>query len=313
MGKKLKKTMLRSAAPLRSVKQRQHQAERPHHQTQPLTAAKPKPKQTHKPRAPVMPFVEWDTILFVGEGNFSFAHAVLEKLHGACDVTATAFDSEQVVGEKYPDAAAHIDAIRELGGDVQFGVDATALEKWKAGKPKKFSKIVFNFPHVGAGLKDKFRNIEANQSLIHSFLLSACTLLAPHPTADPPTTGEILITLKTGDPYDLWDIKAQARRTGVLACARSFEFVPALYPEYSHRRTIGYAEGLSADANEEIVRAPPRTFAFVVDLGDGDAKEPGKGNGKRKGGAGAGDKDGSGEGGKRKKKKRRDSDSDSDE
>ncbi|KAJ3169142.1 hypothetical protein HDU88_000934 [Geranomyces variabilis] len=306
MGKKLKDT-LRSAAHLRTVKQRQ--ANKLNQQQSQQDAKPSKPKQTHQPRPPVMPFVEWDTILFVGEGNFSFAHAVLEKLHGACEVTATAYDSEQVVGEKYPDAAAHIDAIRELGGDVQFGVDATALEKWKAGKPKQFSKIVFNFPHVGAGLKDKLRNIDANQSLIHAFLLSACTLLTPHPTASPPVPGEILITLKTGDPYDLWDVKAQARRTGVLACARSFEFVPSLYPEYSHRRTIGYAEGLSAEANEEIVRVPPRTWAFVVDLGNTEAKD-GKGKGKRKGGAGAADEK---DGGSKKKKKRRDADSDSDD
>ncbi|KAJ3175314.1 hypothetical protein HDU87_006264 [Geranomyces variabilis] len=306
-NKKLKDTL--------QLKLRQPPIHNQKHHPHPQQHAKPaKPTQTrhhHQPRRPpVMPFVEWDTILFVGEGNFSFAHAVLEKLHAACDVTATSYDSEHTVREKYPDAATHIDAIRDLGGDVQWSVDATALEKWKAGRTKRFSKIVFNFPHVGAGLKDKLRNIDANQSLIHAFLLSACTLLAPHPTASPPTPGEILITLKTGDPYDLWDVKAQARRTGVLACARSFEFVPSLYPEYSHRRTIGYAQGRSADANEEIVRrAPPRTWAFVVDL------DLAKGTGKRKAGARGGaaaadDKDSAP--GKRKKKRRGD-DSESDD
>ncbi|TPX59881.1 hypothetical protein PhCBS80983_g02142 [Powellomyces hirtus] len=213
-----------------------------------------KPKQTHKKRPSVFPFDEWDNILFVGEGNFSFAHAVLEKLHGACTVCATAFDSEETTLEKYPDASEHIEAITELGGSVHFQVDATSLQSWKAGRRKEFSKIVFNFPHVGAGLKDQDRNIRANQALVFNFLSSACTKMA----AD----GQIHVTLKNGIPYDLWDIKEQAKRTQLLKCIRSFEFDPALYPEYSHRRTIGFLEGLSTNANEEISRLGSRTYAF---------------------------------------------------
>ncbi|KAJ3020691.1 hypothetical protein HKX48_000355 [Thoreauomyces humboldtii] len=221
----------------------------------------PLKKQTHKQRPPVFPFVEWDSILFVGEGNFSFAHAVAEKLHGACTIVATSFDDHETLNAKYPDAQEHIDAIRELGGTMHYGVDATNLTKWKAGKKSTFSKIVFNFPHVGAGIKDQDRNIFANQQLLAGFFQSALSKLA--------IGGEILVTLKTGEPYDSWDMKTQAKSTNQLTCTRSFEFVPALYPEYAHRRTIGFVEGLSREQNEEITKAPSRTIVFSQRLPEG--------------------------------------------
>ncbi|KAI8825640.1 uncharacterized protein EV422DRAFT_549662 [Fimicolochytrium jonesii] len=217
-------------------------------------------------------------------GNFSFAHAVAEKLHGACTILATSFDDEATVAEKYPDAAEHIQAIVELGGKVMHGVDATELDTWKHAKKLSFAKIVFNFPHVGAGIKDKHRNILANQTLLFNFFHSALPKLAP--------SGEILVTLKCGDPYDLWDVKAQARKTGQLNSSRSFAFDADLYPEYSHRRTLGFVEGVSVGSNEEILKAGvPRMYGVA-----------GKGKAKRIKG-----KDGKG------KRKRTEKDSDSDE
>jgi 25S rRNA (uracil2634-N3)-methyltransferase len=47
---------------------------------------------------------------------------------------------------------------------------------------------------------------------------------------------------------------------------RSFEFVPAAYPGYSHRRTIGWREGKSFANNEEILgrKGKARTWEFAV-------------------------------------------------
>ncbi|KAG5460512.1 MAG: hypothetical protein BJ554DRAFT_7432, partial [Olpidium bornovanus] len=140
---------------------------------------------------------------------------------------------------------------------------------------------VFNFPHTGSGIKDQDRNVRANQELLLSFFASAAGLLAARAPGGPPgdAGGEILVTVKSGKPYDLWRVKDLGKRAlpaaaGAprLVCKTSFAFDPALYPGYAHRRTAGFAEGLSAAANEEIVpprggkeRAPPpRTYVFAL-------------------------------------------------
>ncbi len=102
-----------------------------------------------------VPFKPTDRILLVGEGNFSFAHALLYDPPSALEhlpasnVVATAYDSEQECFEKYPEAVAIVQDIRNKGGEVLFEVDATKLEKHPLLKSQKFDKIVWNFPHAG--------------------------------------------------------------------------------------------------------------------------------------------------------------------
>jgi 25S rRNA (uracil2634-N3)-methyltransferase len=100
----------------------------------------------------IIPFEKDDTILLIGEGNFSFAISLLSPPHAhpAHLVLATAYDSETVCYEKYPDAAEHVERIRAAGARVEFGVDAAQMSKCKAiGKEPRWSRIVFNFPHAG--------------------------------------------------------------------------------------------------------------------------------------------------------------------
>lgn len=57
-------------------------------------------------------------------------------------ITATAFDSEQIVKEKYSDA---IGNMKELA--CLFEVDGTRLHQHASLKSKRYQRIVFNFPH----------------------------------------------------------------------------------------------------------------------------------------------------------------------
>lgn len=101
---------------------------------------------------PVIPYDEDDTILLIGEGNFSYTLSLLSPPHShpAHLVLATAYDTEAVCYEKYPDAAEHVRQIKERGAGVEFGVDAAQLGRCKAiGKQPRWSRIVFNFPHAG--------------------------------------------------------------------------------------------------------------------------------------------------------------------
>jgi 25S rRNA (uracil2634-N3)-methyltransferase len=91
-----------------------------------------------------------DIILLIGEGNFSFARSLCENYleEGADNLTATCYDTESVLYEKYGDEAKdNVALVREYGGTVLFEVDATSMPKDL--KKNRYTKIVFNFPHAG--------------------------------------------------------------------------------------------------------------------------------------------------------------------
>lgn len=108
-----------------------------------------------KAQSAIIPFKPTDKILLIGEGNFSFAHALvrdspvlLEHLPPP-NVVATAYDSEDECYEKYPEAVDIVRDLRTIGAEVLFGVDATKLEKHHILKSRKFDRIMWNFPHAG--------------------------------------------------------------------------------------------------------------------------------------------------------------------
>ncbi|PWN47700.1 hypothetical protein IE53DRAFT_390174 [Violaceomyces palustris] len=143
----------------------------------------------------VQPFNKKDSILIVGEANFSFTLSLLlpPRSHPPGQILATAYDSEEECYQKYPDARSNVSKIRELANGrsnvVVFGVDAGRLDRCKEvsgryGRGKdggvgraRWSKVWFGFPHVGAGHKDETRNILANQLLLIRFFISVAPFL----------------------------------------------------------------------------------------------------------------------------------------
>ena len=109
-------------------------------------------------RRSTVPFQETDRILLIGEGNFSFARSLI--LHSslrhlpAVNLTATAYDSEEECFEKYPEAREIVQGLKERGVEVLFSVDATALEKCKALKGRRWNRVAWNFPHAGEWTAD---------------------------------------------------------------------------------------------------------------------------------------------------------------
>ncbi|SNX84732.1 uncharacterized protein MEPE_03441 [Melanopsichium pennsylvanicum] len=372
-------------------------------------------RPTIQPRQPNrfrQPFQKDDTILIVGEANFSFTLSLLlpPRSHPPFNILATAYDSEKECFEKYPDAKQNVQSIRKIAGRddvVLFGVDAGQLEKHKritgssskkssasknivaqgyddevrqdlGTEKRRWSKVWFGFPHVGAGHKDETRNVLANQLLILRFLISVAPLLtvgtlpgyapggssgkkhaagsddeqddldnddaeqvalgepltasnlndadqtimndtqarisALEPFSPPNRQGSVLITLRNASPYTLWDVANLAKRLPqmlpVIASTapalpkgvkkptlkdltnnglstlspanlhskttvqrkqsiifknvhryrsyhlwRSFEFDPNEWRGYQHRRTIGWIEGVSIGANQDLLKS----------------------------------------------------------
>jgi 25S rRNA (uracil2634-N3)-methyltransferase len=127
--------------------------------TEKITASglkgKGKAKQDTRPlRRPTTPFKSTDSILLIGEGNFSFARALIQSPALELDllpnnITATAYDSEQECYEKYPEARLIVSNLRSSGMEILFSVDGTCLEKNSSLKGRRWDRVVWNFPHAG--------------------------------------------------------------------------------------------------------------------------------------------------------------------
>jgi 25S rRNA (uracil2634-N3)-methyltransferase len=220
-------------------------------------------------------------VLIVGDGNFSFSLSLARLMKQQdefwpCKIYATSFDEEDVGRQKYGDLPSHIESLKKLGVHVAFAVDATKLSATlpKQWKGLLFSKIIFNHPHVGAGIKDQDRNVRTNQQLLVDFFKSASGHLVLPTTenlvldleddAIPVVQGQIIVTLKQGKPYDLWDLKKLATSSS-LVCLRSWIFQQEAFPGYEHRRTLGFKDSVSQGGNEELVGKAVRTHCFIVD------------------------------------------------
>lgn len=204
---------------------------------------KPAPKVS-KP-APTIPFEPSDHILLIGEGDFSFATSIVEY-HGVCDLTATCYDSQSTLFEKYvPQAEEHTTYLTEEGQTVLYNIDATKLPKYKSltrAPGGLWDVIMFNFPHVGGKSTDVNRQVRFNQELLVGFFKGAMEIVKQD--------GRIVVTLFEGEPYTLWNIRDLARHVG-LEMVRSFGFQWAAYPGYKHARTLGNVEGGGGWKGEE--------------------------------------------------------------
>ncbi len=176
--------------------------------------------------------------------------------------------------QKYEEACGIAEELAGAGVCVGYGVDATdlarclkALRKRRRATPaqppadadadgdeapqsgpqplpSEFDRIVFNFPHRGAGIKDQDANVRSNQELLLMFFRCALECLAPN--------GEVLVTLKAGLPYSLWNVaKLASIGTGNgLRLHTAVPFEAAAFPGYAHRRTHG--DGVSRATEEEL-------------------------------------------------------------
>jgi 25S rRNA (uracil2634-N3)-methyltransferase len=142
MSKKRKLNQSKSTPVSRRKDKNHHQKQQSQKQSAP---PKPKPKSKapalHPKPSPIVPFGKEDKVLLVGEGDFSFA-ASLIKHHGVRHLTATSYDGEKELLEKYPQAGENVEAVRSTSGTVMHGIDATKMHKVKAIKKRKGEKKV---------------------------------------------------------------------------------------------------------------------------------------------------------------------------
>ena len=86
-------------------------------------------KMERRKKNAFVPYTSDDTILLVGEGNFSFARALVRRFQGlATRLVATSYDTEEEVLSKYPEFPEILAELQTAGVSVVYGVDCTRLE-----------------------------------------------------------------------------------------------------------------------------------------------------------------------------------------
>ncbi|GEQ67825.1 hypothetical protein JCM33374_g1491 [Metschnikowia sp. JCM 33374] len=208
-----------------------------------------------------VPFKPSETLLLVGEGDFSFARSLVEQgLVLPEDLIATGFDSEAEMQTKYPNATENIEYLKESGVSVLHEIDATNLVhcfKVKASSKnqkanifengKRLNYIMFNFPHNGRGIKDMDRNIREHQKLVLGYFQSSKALFdvvnrrsnavsSGYFPVEESTAQKVIMSLFEGEPYISWGVKALARSVGYRV-ERSGAFDWSYFSGYHHRRT----------------------------------------------------------------------------
>ncbi|RPA81624.1 hypothetical protein BJ508DRAFT_414682 [Ascobolus immersus RN42] len=222
---------------------------------------------------PTLPFNPEDTTLLLGEGNFTFARALIET-HGCYRMTCTSYDKEEEVYEKYPDARKTIEDLKEEEQRVLFGIDARKLDTTKGLKngveKGGFERVVWMFPHVGGLSKDLDRQVRANQELLLGFFKSVKSVLLP--------TGLVIVTLFSSPHYDAWNIKGLAKSQG-FRVQRSFKFLAEEFPGYRHARTVGNIEKGGKRKGGKGAKQPSSAKDDVKKDGESKAEEEEKNNG----------------------------------
>jgi hypothetical protein len=161
-------------------------------------------------------------------------------------LAAALLDAGAVVGYGIDamDLGRCLKALRKRVGAAAAAAEALEPAGAAPTVPHLFDRIMFNFPHRGAGIKDQDANVRTNQELLLSFFSCATQLLAPG--------GEVLVTIKTGAPYTLWNVaKLASQGSGNgLRLHTAMPFEASAFPGYAHRHTHG--DDVSRPTHEEL-------------------------------------------------------------
>eukprot|EP00121_Abeoforma_whisleri_P001926 Awhi_evm2s1724 len=198
------------------------------------------------------------SLLFVGEGNFSFSLAIakrqLRESSIRCkdlEIIASSYDSMDILYDKYQEFG----PIQKSLSLIHFvkvltQVNAVALEKHPELKLRRFDAIVFNHPHLG------IEDFELHGALLAHFLHSAKELLK--------SDGQIQISLVESQS-ERWKLLDHAERLGFKLLKKGYFNVDLADFGFESKRNNN-AQSFQNQATKKMHNSSQSSSAFVFVL-----------------------------------------------
>ena len=171
------------------------------------------------------------SILFLGEGDFSFSSTLLGSLRASGHPLSphthpTAYDSSKVCHKKYATSASSISALRSLSCPPFFGVDATSLPRTApSNRPSEgYDRVVWMFPHSGE------QRVHVNRHMLRGFFGCVGSLLSRR--------GHVYVALTAGRPYSDWRLR-EAAEAADFKMRRCTTWSSSALSGYTHVTTLG--------------------------------------------------------------------------
>jgi 25S rRNA (uracil2634-N3)-methyltransferase len=193
-----------------------------------------------------------DTVLVLGDGDFSFSTSVVAGWGTACNFTATSLDTLDELEIKYGERIhANIRSLVAKGARVLHSVDATQLAGAHLGR---FRFAVFNFPHTGAdgGLGESIRS---NRQLLLDFFSNVQCVLA--------AGSEVHVTVVHRFPYTSWRVE-ELGGNGLAYCG-SVPFAFADFPSYVHVASTQTSRDTRYELESNLTHIWQRTSSAAVE------------------------------------------------
>lgn len=152
------------------------------------------------------------SILTVGDGDFSFSLSIAEHFHKTnrnMTMVVTSHESFTSVTTTYPNCIETLRRLKQLGAKVLHEVDATSLSATAALNNMTFDIILWNFPcvRIEAGADGQVCELDFNKELLRKFFDNC------HPYMK--KKGEVHVTHKTIEPFSWWGISSLAEENGM--------------------------------------------------------------------------------------------------
>eukprot|EP01062_Namystynia_karyoxenos_P075140 TRINITY_DN7231_c0_g2_i2.p1 TRINITY_DN7231_c0_g2~~TRINITY_DN7231_c0_g2_i2.p1 ORF type:complete len:990 (+),score=258.56 TRINITY_DN7231_c0_g2_i2:89-2971(+) len=145
-----------------------------------------------------IPFEKGAPVLLLGEGDFSFARALAERLGGGTGICATSLLTKEETQAKYPQAAENTAALVAMGGYLVYGFDAEREEGYSTLKEhgQQFASVVFNFPCAVDDDGENSVDAEDNAKLFRRMFKHLPLVMQ--------SRARIYVTLLSGPQLQLW-------------------------------------------------------------------------------------------------------------
>lgn len=197
---------------------------------------------------------EW-RILTVGDGDLSFSYS-LHKYHQPNQLTATVYDSQSTMTNKYSDNA--YQSLKKANVPLLFGFDVTDSNSWTDLKKNQFDVVIFQFPLLPAfrsydEYQEQGKGVSINtlnRDLLRTFLKHAFQYFL-----DPNGEQLCFITSKDVKPYREWNIENALHQLTDFHYLGSSLFDINNFPEYKVR---------NVDRDKHVRDTKGRTYVWSL-------------------------------------------------